>query len=67
MPEKTLAYCVDSQAVTEQIGGRYATKLPTVSITESMKYMNEGKWDELFGSLEDYTVQDFDKAKRVPC
>ena len=60
---KALAYCVDSQAVTKQIGGRYATKLPTVSITESMKYMNEGKWDELFGSLEDYTVQDFDKAK----
>ncbi|MCR5796615.1 MAG: ABC transporter substrate-binding protein [Eubacterium sp.] len=60
---KALAYCIDSQAITEQIGGRYAKKLPTVSISSSMKYMDEAKWDNLFASLEDYTVQDYDKAK----
>lgn len=60
---KAFAYCIDSQSITEQIGGEYATILPTVSITESMTYMDESAWDELFAGLEDFTVQDYDKAR----
>lgn len=60
---KALAYCIDSAAITTQIGGKYAKKLPSVSITESMKYMDKAAWDNLFASEEDFTVQDYAKAK----
>lgn len=60
---KALAYCIDSQAITDQIGGRFATKLPTVSLSKSMLYMDEDRWEKTFSELEDYTVQDYDKAK----
>lgn len=60
---KALAYCIDSKAIAEQIGGKYASQLPTVSITKSMRYMDEKMWDECFAECEDYTVQDYDKAK----
>ncbi len=60
---KAFAYCIDSEAITTQIAGKYATKLPTVSISKAMKYMDEKAWDDLFAGLEDYTVQDYDKAR----
>lgn len=60
---KALAYCIDSALVQQSIGGEYSTGLDVTLLTDEMYYQDEDGWDKVVSSLEDYTVQDYDKAR----
>lgn len=58
---KAVAYCIDKNAITELIGGRFATVSKAVIFPESMFYMDEDAWTEFNDSAESYQ-QDYEKA-----
>lgn len=58
---KAVAYCIDKNAVTELIGGRFATVSKAVVFPESMFYMDEEGWTAFNDSAESYQ-QDYTKA-----
>lgn len=60
---KALAYCIDSSLVQQSIGGEYSAKLDVTCLSDNMYYMDPDKWHTAVGEMEDYTVQDYDKAK----
>lgn len=60
---KALAYCIDSSLVQQSIGGGYSAKLDVTCLSDNMYYMDPDKWHTAVGEIEDYTVQDYDKAK----
>ncbi|WP_294474383.1 ABC transporter substrate-binding protein [uncultured Ruminococcus sp.] len=60
---KALAYCIDSSLVQQSIGGEYSAKLDVTCLSENMYYMDPDKWHTAVSEMEDYTVQDYDKAK----
>lgn len=60
---KALAYCIDSSLVQQSIGGEYSAKLDVTCLSDNMYYMDPDKWHTAVSEMEDYTVQDYDKAK----
>lgn len=60
---KALAYCIDSSIVQQSIGGEYSAKLDVTCLSDNMYYMDPDKWHTAVSEMEDYTVQDYDKAK----
>lgn len=60
---KALAYCIDSSLIQQTVGGKYSAKLDTTCLTENMYYMDVDKWHGMVSEVEDYTVQDYDKAR----
>lgn len=58
---KAVAYCVDKNAITELIGGRFATVSKAVVFPESMFYMDTESWNTFNDSAESYQ-QNYEKA-----
>lgn len=60
---KAVAWAIDCNAIKQAIGGELATDLNVTCLPEAMYYQNPEKWAAAVAELEDYTGQDYDKAK----
>lgn len=60
---KALAYCIDSALIQQTIGGKYSAPLDVTLLTEGMYYQDADKWHAAVSEMEDYRVQDYEKAK----
>lgn len=59
---KAISYCIDKEAYTSLIGGKYATAKKSLFIPSSMYEIDKDAWNEEDESLESYQ-QDYAKAK----
>lgn len=60
---KAFAYCIDSKTIMDTMGGEYAELLDSTLLPSSMKYQDPDAWAKTVAGLEDYSGQDFAKAK----
>lgn len=58
---KAVAYCIDKNAITQLIGGRFATVSKAVVFPDSMFYQDTESWNAFNDSAESYQ-QDYAKA-----
>ena len=58
---KAVAYCIDKNAITQLVGGRFATVSKAVVFPDSMFYQDTESWNAFNDSAESYQ-QDYAKA-----